>query len=52
MSNKDIAQFFELVRIGDQVEIRGERDADTARVFGGDPAAVPDSAAAQPAAGQ
>jgi len=52
MSNRDIAQFFELVRIGDQVEIRGERDADTARVFGGDPAAVQASAAAQPAMGQ
>lgn len=35
MSNRDIAQFFRLVRVGDAVEIRAQRDADTARVFGG-----------------
>ncbi|HEV2115251.1 MAG TPA: L,D-transpeptidase [Terriglobales bacterium] len=52
MSNRDIAQFFELVRIGDLVEIHAERDADTARVFGSEPATMAASAAAQPAVGQ
>lgn len=52
MSNGDITHFFELVRIGDQVEIHAERDAETARVFGGEAATVQASAAAQPAAGQ
>ncbi len=52
MNNRDIAQFFRLVRVGDVVEIRGERDADTARVFGNEPAMMQASAAAQPAAGQ
>ena len=52
MSNRDIAQFFELVRVGDLVEIHAERDGDTARVFGGEAATMQASAAAQPAAGQ
>lgn len=52
MNNRDIAQFFRLVRVGDVVEIRGERDADTARVFGSDPAMMQASAATQPVAGQ
>ncbi|HKW27544.1 MAG TPA: L,D-transpeptidase [Terriglobales bacterium] len=52
MSNRDIAQFFKLVRIGDLVEIHAERDADTARVFGSGLATMQASAAAQPAAGQ
>ena len=52
MSNRDIAQFFRLVRVGDLVEIRAERDTDTARVFGNEPAALQASAAAQPAVGQ
>ena len=52
MSNRDIAQFFELVRIGDLVEIHAERDANTARVFGSEPATMAASAAAQPAVGQ
>ncbi len=52
MSNRDIAQFFELVRVGDLVEIRSERDADTARVFASEPAMMQASAASQPAAGQ
>jgi lipoprotein-anchoring transpeptidase ErfK/SrfK len=51
MKNGDMAQFFELVRIGDQVEIRSERDAETARVFGGLPATMQVSAA-QAVAGQ
>jgi lipoprotein-anchoring transpeptidase ErfK/SrfK len=52
MSNRDIAQFFELVRVGDLVEIRAERDADTARVFGSAPATLQASAVVQSAAGQ
>lgn len=52
MSNRDIAQFFELVRVGDVVEIHAARDADMARVFGGGPATMQASAVAQPAAGQ
>ena len=52
MSNGDIAQFFNLVRVGDVVEIRAERDAYTARVFGSGPAMMQPSAASQPAAGQ
>ena len=52
MSNGDIAQFFNLVRVGDVVEIRAERDSDTARVFGSEAATMQASAAAQPAAGQ
>jgi len=52
MSNRDIAQFFELVRVGDLVEIHAERDADTARVFGSGAATMQASATAQPAAGQ
>jgi hypothetical protein len=52
MSNRDIAQFFDLVRIGDLVEIHAERDADTARVFGSGPGTTQASAASQPASGQ
>lgn len=52
MSNRDIAQFFNRVRVGDLVEIHAERDADTARVFGSEKEMAPASAAAQPAAGQ
>lgn len=52
MSNRDIAQFFEVVRIGDPVEIHAERDADTAQVFGGEPATVQALPAAQPEVGQ
>jgi lipoprotein-anchoring transpeptidase ErfK/SrfK len=52
MSNRDIAQFFRLVRVGDLVEIRAERDAETARAFGTEPATMQASAAAQPALGQ
>lgn len=52
MSNRDITQFFEMVRVGDVVEIRAERDADTARVFGSEPAMMQASVASQPAVGQ
>jgi lipoprotein-anchoring transpeptidase ErfK/SrfK len=52
MSNRDIAQFFDLVRVGDVVEIHAEHDMETARVFGSGPATMQASAVAQPAAGQ
>ena len=52
MSNRDIAQFFELVRVGDVVEIHAEHDVETARVFGSEAATMQASAAVQPAAGQ
>lgn len=52
MSNRNIAQFFRLVRIGDRVEIRAQRDADTARIFGGETATVQAAASAQPQIGQ
>ncbi len=34
MAKKDLEQLFQLVRVGDAVEIRGERDAVVAQVFG------------------
>jgi lipoprotein-anchoring transpeptidase ErfK/SrfK len=34
MSNHDIEELFELLRAGDTVVIRGERDAETAQLFG------------------
>ncbi len=35
MRNRDIRQFFALVRVGDVVRIRGERDTEVSQVFGG-----------------
>jgi lipoprotein-anchoring transpeptidase ErfK/SrfK len=34
MAKKDLEEFFEMVRPGDVVEIRGERDEETAEMFG------------------
>jgi lipoprotein-anchoring transpeptidase ErfK/SrfK len=34
LRNRDIKQLFEMVRVGDEVEIRGERGRETARIFG------------------
>jgi lipoprotein-anchoring transpeptidase ErfK/SrfK len=36
LRNRDIEKLFTLVKVGDTVEIRGERDDETARIFGGD----------------
>lgn len=36
LRNSDIEQFFPLVGVGDTVEIRGQRDAETASLFGGE----------------
>lgn len=35
LRNRDIKQLFEMVSVGDVVEIRGERDQQTAEIFGG-----------------
>jgi lipoprotein-anchoring transpeptidase ErfK/SrfK len=35
LRNRDIKQLFEMVSIGDVVQIRGERDQQTAEIFGG-----------------
>lgn len=34
LRNRDIVEFAKLVKVGDRVEIRGERDAETAGIFG------------------
>lgn len=34
MAKRDLEELFALVKVGDEVEIRGERDAETAAVFG------------------
>jgi len=34
LRNQDIEELFEFVRIGDVVELRGERDEEVARIFG------------------
>lgn len=36
LRNRDVEQLFELVAVGDTVEIRGERDQQVAEIFGGD----------------
>ena len=34
LRNRDIEQFFQMVKVGDTVEIRGERDEEIAQIFG------------------
>jgi len=34
MAKRDLEEFFTLLRVGDEVEIRGERDSEVAQVFG------------------
>jgi lipoprotein-anchoring transpeptidase ErfK/SrfK len=36
LRNRDVEQLFTMLRVGDTVEIRGERDQQTAAVFGGE----------------
>jgi lipoprotein-anchoring transpeptidase ErfK/SrfK len=36
MWNRDIVQFFAMVKVGDTVEIHGERDEEIAEIFGGE----------------
>jgi L,D-transpeptidase catalytic domain len=41
MAERDLEEIFSLVKVGDEVEIRGERDEQTAAIFGtGSPATV------------
>jgi ribosomal 50S subunit-recycling heat shock protein len=47
MRNRDIVQFFSMVNVGDTVEIRGERDEQTAQIFGSEV----ETAAAAPTTG-
>lgn len=41
MAKRDLEELFSLVKVGDDVEIRGERDTRTAAIFGGDSPAQP-----------
>jgi len=51
LNNRDVTEFFELVSVGDTVEIRDGRDDQVARVFGTAPEAQPRTTApAQPVA--
>uniref|UniRef100_Q01NJ9 ErfK/YbiS/YcfS/YnhG family protein n=1 Tax=Solibacter usitatus (strain Ellin6076) TaxID=234267 RepID=Q01NJ9_SOLUE len=34
MRNRDVEELFKMVAVGDQVELRGERDAEVAHIFG------------------
>jgi len=55
LRNRDVEQLFTMLRVGDTVEIRGERNEQTAAIFGGEfepVVTVAQSAAAAPAGGQ
>lgn len=56
LRNRDIEQLFTMLRVGDTVEIRGDRDEQTAAIFGGEfePAVTvaQSSTTATPAGGQ
>ena len=40
LRNRDMERLFTMVRVGDVVEIRGERDEETAEIFGGEAGAI------------
>jgi len=46
MAKRDLEELFSLVKVGDEVEIRGERDTQTAAIFGGDAPAQPQTVVA------
>lgn len=50
MHNRDVVEFATLVNVGDTVEIRGERDDEMARIFGGETDTVLAAAQTAPAA--
>jgi hypothetical protein len=56
MAKRDLEELFSLVKAGDEVEIRGERDAEMATIFGPASTTAPDSVVAMeqgaPAAGE
>ena len=49
LRNRDIKQLFDMVRVGDVVQIRGERDQQTAEIFGGSAESTATLAEASPA---
>lgn len=51
MRNRDIEELFELVRVGEVVELHGERDAEVERIFGPAPQPVVAAAATASASG-
>ncbi len=52
MAKADLEQLFNWARVGDAVEIRGERDSDVAQIFGGEPDEPAVIASANGVAGQ
>lgn len=48
MAKADLEQLFTMVRVGDVVEIRGERDEELARLFGSEPVVVAQNRAEAP----
>lgn len=48
LRNRDVEQLFEMVRAGDSVDIRAERDDETAELFSGEPAVSPTLAQSVP----
>lgn len=54
LRNRDIEKLFSMLRVGDVVEIRSERDEEIAEIFGGeaDPAVVADAQGSAPTSGQ
>lgn len=44
MAKADLEEFYAMVRVGDTVELVGERNEETARLFGGDSPAMPETA--------
>jgi L,D-transpeptidase ErfK/SrfK len=52
MAKRDLEELFAMVKVGDAVEIRGERDAQTAAIFGSTQQMLVASVAAADAAGQ
>jgi len=54
LRNRDMERLFAMLRVGDVVQIRGERDEQVAQIFGGEAneITVAESQATQPTAGQ
>ncbi len=47
MAKRDLEELFSLVKVGDEVEIRGERDDETAAIFGSGPSTDSDNVVAR-----
>jgi lipoprotein-anchoring transpeptidase ErfK/SrfK len=52
LRNRDVERLFAMLRVGDLVSIRGERDEEVAEVFGGADAPSMDATASPQASGQ